>query len=71
MMRSRAQRSPARREEPCRIPVERVVVRDRGVESIDWTPSVHRSSKKSGSAPKGAVGTHPLSDHDSLAWYAA
>ena len=30
--------SPARREELCRILVERVVVRDREVAAIDWTP---------------------------------
>jgi hypothetical protein len=30
--------SPARREELCRILVERVVVRDRQLETIDWTP---------------------------------
>jgi DNA invertase Pin-like site-specific DNA recombinase len=30
--------SPARREELCRIVVERVVVRDSEVEAIDWTP---------------------------------
>src|SRR5665811_2616779 len=30
--------SGARREELCRIVVERVVVRDRQLESIDWTP---------------------------------
>ena len=30
--------SPARREELCRIVVERVVVRDREVEAIEWTP---------------------------------
>jgi Recombinase zinc beta ribbon domain/Recombinase len=30
--------SPARREELCRIVVDRVVVRDRIVDAIDWTP---------------------------------
>jgi hypothetical protein len=30
--------SPARREELCRIVVEQVVVNDREVEAIDWTP---------------------------------
>jgi hypothetical protein len=29
---------PARREELCQIVVERVVVRDRQVEAITWTP---------------------------------
>jgi hypothetical protein len=30
--------SPARREELCRMLLEQVVVRDRRVEAIDWTP---------------------------------
>jgi hypothetical protein len=30
--------SPAHREELCRIVLERVVVRDREVEAIDWVP---------------------------------
>jgi DNA invertase Pin-like site-specific DNA recombinase len=30
--------SPARREELCRIVVERVVVRDREIDAIEWTP---------------------------------
>ena len=45
--------SPARQEELCRILVERVVVRDREVAAIDWTPPARPSSKNSGSTPKG------------------
>ena len=30
--------SPSQREELCRIVVERVIVRDRAVETIEWTP---------------------------------
>jgi hypothetical protein len=45
--------SPARREELCRILVERVVVRDREVAAIDWTPPARPFFNNSGSAPKG------------------
>ena len=45
--------SPARREELCRIVLERVTVRDRQVESIDWTPAARPFVEDSGSAPKG------------------
>ena len=45
--------SPARREELCRIVVERVVVRDRLVETIEWTPSARPFLKRRGCAPKG------------------
>jgi hypothetical protein len=45
--------SPARREEFCRIVLERPVVSDRKVETIDRVPPPARSSKNSGCAPKG------------------
>ena len=45
--------SPARREELCRIVIERIVIRDRRLDSITWTPPVRPSLKDSGSAPKG------------------
>ena len=45
--------SPARREELCRIVLERVVVSDRKVERSTGCPQPGRSSKNSGSAPKG------------------
>jgi len=64
--------SPARREELCRILVERVVVRDRQLETIDWTPPARPFFKRQREYPQGALGTRPLSDEDaSLAWYVA
>ena len=46
--------SPARREELCRIIVERVVVSDLQFEAIAWTPPARPLFEKdSGSAPKG------------------
>jgi hypothetical protein len=64
--------SPARREELCRIVVERVVVRDREVEAIDWTPPARPFfEKRQRECPQGASGTRPLSDEDPLAWYVA
>ena len=63
--------SPARREELCRIVVEQVVVRDRQVEAIEWTPPVRRFFKRQRERPQGALRTRPLSSEDSLAWYAA
>jgi hypothetical protein len=63
--------SPARREELCRILVERVVVRDREVETIAWTPPARPFFEKQRECPQGALRTRPLSDDDSLAWYAA
>jgi hypothetical protein len=35
--------SPARREELCRLLVERIVVRDRRIEMIRWTPPARPS----------------------------
>ena len=46
--------SPARREELCRIVIERVVVNHRQLESIVWTPPARPFFENSGSAPKGA-----------------
>ena len=47
--------TPARQEELCRIVIERVVVDDRHVAEITWTPAARPSSRKdSGCAPKGA-----------------
>jgi len=63
--------SPARREELCRIVVEQVVVRDRRVETIEWTPPVRPFFKRQRERPQGALSTRPLSSDDSLAWYAA
>ena len=45
--------SPARREELCRIVVERVVVRDREVESIEWTPPARPFFKRQRECPQG------------------
>ncbi len=45
--------SPARREELCRIVVERVVIRDRRLESIAWTPPVRPFFEKQRVCPQG------------------
>jgi hypothetical protein len=64
--------SGARREELCRIVVEPVVVRDRNLETIAWTPPARPSFERQREYPQGALGTRPLSDEDaSLAWYVA
>jgi hypothetical protein len=63
--------SPARREELCRILVERVVVRDREVEAIDWTPPARPFFEKQRVCPQGGSSIHPLSFDDSLVWYVA
>jgi Recombinase zinc beta ribbon domain/Recombinase len=63
--------SPARREELCRILVERVVVRDRQLETIDWTPPARPFFEKQRACPQGALGTRPLSYDADLAWYVA
>jgi hypothetical protein len=63
--------SPARREELCRILVERVVVRDRQLEAIDWTPPARPFFEIQRECPQGALGTRPLSDDAILAWYVA
>ena len=63
--------SGARREELCRIVVERVVVRDRQLESIAWTPPARPFFERQREYPQGALGTRPLSDDAVLAWYVA
>lgn len=45
--------SPARREELCRIVVQRVVVRDRGVQTIEWTPPARPFFKRQRECPQG------------------
>jgi hypothetical protein len=62
--------SPARRAELCQLVVDRVVVRDRVIERIEWTPAARPFfEKREPWCPQGALGTHPLSDDDPLAWY--
>ena len=64
--------SAARREELARIMVERVVVRDRHVESIEWTPLAPPFfQKRQRWCPQGVLRARPLSSEDVLAWYAA
>jgi DNA invertase Pin-like site-specific DNA recombinase len=63
--------SGARREKLCRIVVERVVVRDRQLETIDWTPPARPFFERQREYPQGALGTRPLSVDASLAWYVA
>jgi len=63
--------SPARREELSRIVVQRVVVRDRRLETIEWTPATRPFfEERQRECPQGDSGTRPLSD-DTLAWYVA
>jgi hypothetical protein len=45
--------SPARREELCRIVIERIVVNDRRVEVIDWTAAVRPFFEKQRVCPQG------------------
>jgi DNA invertase Pin-like site-specific DNA recombinase len=45
--------SGARREELCRIVVERVVVRDRQLETIDWTPPARPFFERQRACPQG------------------
>ncbi len=68
--------SPARREELCRLVVEGVVVNDRRIEAIVWTPPARPffaeiGQKRQRACPQGALGTRPLLTADVLAWYAA
>ena len=63
--------SSGKQEELCRIVVEQVVVRDRQVETIEWTPPVRPFFKRQHECPQGDLRTLPLSDDDSLAWYVA
>ncbi len=45
--------SPARREELCRIVVQQVVIRDRQVEAIDWTPPARPFFERQRECPQG------------------
>jgi hypothetical protein len=45
--------SPARREELCRIVVEQVVVRDRRLEAIVWTPPARPFFERQRECPQG------------------
>ena len=63
--------SAPRREELCRIVFERVTVRDRRVEAIEWVRAVRPFLKRQRECPQGGSGTRPLSDDGSLAWYVA
>jgi DNA invertase Pin-like site-specific DNA recombinase len=45
--------SPARREELSRIVVQRVIVRDRRLEAIEWTPQVRPFFEKQRECPQG------------------
>ena len=45
--------SPVRREELCRIVVQRVVVRDRQLEMIDWTPAARPFFERQRECPQG------------------
>ena len=66
-----ASASPARREELCRVVVERVVVADRQVVEIHWTAPAQPFLKRQRECPQGGSSTRPLSDDDVLAWYVA
>jgi len=64
--------SPEKREELCRIVVQRVVVADRQVIEIEWTPPAQPFLKRQRACPQGGSSTRPLSDDDDvLAWYVA
>jgi len=64
--------TPERREELCRIVVQRVVVRSRQLEAIDWTRAARPFfAKRQRECPQGDSGTRPLSFDESLAWYVA
>ena len=45
--------SPARREELSRIVVERVVVRDRRLSSIEWVPAMRPFFERQRECPQG------------------
>jgi DNA invertase Pin-like site-specific DNA recombinase len=64
--------SPARREELARIVVQNVVVWDRQVEGIEWTPPARPFfEKRQQECPQGVSSTRPLSSDDALEWYVA
>jgi len=54
-----------------RIVVEPVVVRDGQLETIDWMPPARPFFERRWACPQGALGTRPLFDDASLAWYVA
>lgn len=62
--------SPVRREELCRI-IERVVVSDRRIQGIEWTPPARPFFERQRECPQGGSSTRPLFDDDPLAWYVA
>jgi hypothetical protein len=47
--------SPERREELCRIVVQRVVVRDRRLDAIDWMPAARPFFEKQRVCPQGCL----------------
>ena len=63
--------SPARREKLSRIVVQRVVVTDRRLASIEWVPAVRPLFEIQQECPQGGSGTRPLSHDDVLAWWVA
>jgi DNA invertase Pin-like site-specific DNA recombinase len=64
--------SPARREELARIVVQQVIVRDRQVQCITWTPAARPFfEKRQRACPQGVSSTRPLSNDDVLEWYVA
>ena len=64
--------SSARREELCRIVVERVVVDAKHVAEITWTPPARPFfEKRQRVCPQGGSSTRPLSDDDDLARFVA
>jgi hypothetical protein len=63
--------SGARLEELCRIVIQRVVVADRQLRTIEWVPAARPFFEKQRECPQGALGTRPLSHDDPLAWYVA
>ena len=62
--------SPKRREELCRIVVEKVVVDDREITSIAWTAPAAPFFDRQRWCPQGAVRTREQRSDDALAWYA-
>jgi len=61
-----------RKRRALRIVIERVVVRDRRIEAIEWSgPARPFFERRQRECPQGASGTCPLSDEDPLAWYVA
>jgi len=58
-------------EELCRIVVEQVVVNDRVVEDIVWTPPARPFFEDQREYPQAGLRTRPLSDDGDLAWYVA